>query len=488
MIAAMISRPTQTTSAFAPHTRAADQGSGTKRRAFATACRRFTVPTIGLLVFLALGGTAVARPAPAAPSIAFPAAGTLDAAATRALNALDKARATYEIAMEGIRKSARERLDKEFERAAAAAKKSKDAAPEVDAAKAKLDAFEAAGTIEGLTDAGALEKRYAQASKLLADAYVDAETGTAKSDRDLSDAISREYDVFGSHADLNPWGKNVLAAPLALMPGGKAASVEVSTARGYRVQIVGTMTPRTDGAAQPADAAILTLRVPLPGGKQITIPARAGRDGKVLVLLTVNADAVAADLGAVRPVDMTKAEPSTEKVLKLGAVGEQVTIERVQFKPMIDGAPPEMPEPSESKPKAPSTPRTTSSPGSASSAAAKQQDVLRTGAELRGSVVNRNNNEAVLEAEIIRLTADRLVLETRRSGNSGQRVEWVFERAGESLTLKDMTPKGGTGRFRVNSGSGKIQGDSISFNARFERINTKGGADVENNRYKLKKE
>lgn len=436
--------------------------------------------------------------------------------AARSLGTLATARGTYEKEMEKIRARVESVLQADLLRA----QKGKDPITAVEAVNKRMAAWRGQGSVEGLGNDDAIIAQYGQAAKKLATAYAKAMADATASKNDaLSEALSAEAQSAASHRDLAPWGEELLDAQAerALTSGGKDVRVLVKLPEDseYRLQVVATLTrrgARGDGGrgevlpvaehkgapegGEPAPApdapdappekdapeigarGVMTVEFPLFGGTRLTVPVDAGKDGKVRAIFTVRHDTVSADLGVTRPIDVGTAKQGAERMVVLRAVTGDVSLESVRVKPVIEGAPPE----DKARPTAPAKREKSGAPP------AGPVDTLQRGDKLTGIRADRHNNRPLWEAEIESLSDTSLVLVGRRTGNSGTRFRFEFQRNGDSLTLTKMTCLGASIRYDQESGKGTIKEDKITFKANYVILNNKGGGAQENDTYTLKKE
>jgi len=244
--------------------------------------------------------------------------------------ALASAHKTYESAMQGVRADIDRAVKKKLDAATKPGAVDNEA---LDAARAEKLAFEAEGKWPEGTDSERARGRAAAAAQALLGAYGRAVAAyTKEGNEPLAQAIIQERKAFENRCDLTPWGPNLVKdkpdAERTLSSEGPELTVEATLPEGYRVEVT---------AKRNGDAGWLIVGVPLGHGERLPVSSLADKDGIIHLLLSVRTDGISADLGAARPVELSKAVAG--KGLTLRSQDGPILIESIRLKPILTGGP-----------------------------------------------------------------------------------------------------------------------------------------------------
>eukprot|EP00913_Durusdinium_trenchii_P006004 g5616.t1 len=244
-------------------------------------------------------------------------------ATTDAEAKLARQRTIYERDLERLRK----RIESQLESKKRTVQKS-GTTTETDRLLAEIDAYESRGEIPDVRAADSIRRGYAKAAGDMMNAY-----NRARLEPGGDELFSDEADHFEHHWDLTPWRALPLPSPgePATLTPDQPITLPNELTLPFRLEVT---------AEAIDDDATLAVEFQSAEGTRLAVRAAPDDRGRFRVLLTIDEDFVAADLGLTRPIDRSHAYVSDTTDIELFAKDGAVRISSARIKPVIDDAPP----------------------------------------------------------------------------------------------------------------------------------------------------
>lgn len=254
------------------------------------------------------------------------------AAADSIANELEEKRSAYEAAIARIRTKVEEELARQLN----AAEKSATPLESIRSAKTVASSFRERGELPVFSSREQLLQQYAVVSDEMLKGYASAITAYSKQGKSaLADAVDAEARLFQSLWDLVPWqtvGDDRSSSTLVrIVKDAKPSVFEIGRLENYRVEIKGKRT---------SESGSLIVGFPLARGRSVEQTVLLSDKGTFWTLATISGEALSADLGLTRPIDMSKAAASEQRGLTFRALSSDFQVDSIRFKPIVKQAPP----------------------------------------------------------------------------------------------------------------------------------------------------
>ncbi|MDX2148023.1 MAG: hypothetical protein SFZ23_10920 [Planctomycetota bacterium] len=411
--------------------------------------------------------TPAAEPASSAkPSSAKPS--STQTGSADAILLLHAARRDYEAKLEALRLDIEQAFQSRRDNLPASA----EGVRVLETIDAQSRAFDAQGSLAGVARSEEFVRRYAKLADDLTATYDEAIRASLKARQsELASRLTGESRVFRTHRDLVPWGANLLqdrSPSDRTLPPGEAMRFNLPHPGEFRLEIIASALDAAAPTQTPSYSALLDVEFPV--ADVGTARARAIAHNHALVFYaTILQDEAVADSGVAEPARIDANAGMARPVITLRSLDAPVLVESVRVKPLVRGTPPSIKQ-KRADPKG--DPRRDDAEGR-DGFAGTTGPVLRAGTPLVGESGWTRSRTGIL-GKVDRLSADSLVLLTWEKGGNNSRIEWVFDRAGEAITLRAMNRKGQTQTYRVNEGTGSVRGSEITFRADYTTIQPDG--------------
>ncbi|MFI4896406.1 MAG: hypothetical protein ACIARR_01115 [Phycisphaerales bacterium JB059] len=346
---------------------------------------------------------------------------------------LARQRTIYERDLERLRK----RIESQLESKKRSVQKS-GTTTETDQLLAEIDAYESRGQIPDVRAADSIRRGYAKAAEAMTKAY-----NKAKLEPGGAELFTEEAEHFSSHWDLTPWRALPLPSPdepVTLTPDQPIA-LPNDVSLPFRLEVT---------AEAIDDDASRAVEFQSAEGTRLAVRADPDDRGRFRVLLTVDEDFVAADLGLTRPIDRSHAYVSETTIIELFARDGAVRINSARIKPVIDGAPPRA--------------QVAGKAGNRN----KEPDPnpLPQGSEWTGTLFGESAGARVATVKVISSDDTSATLSvTDKHGTN----HWLLQRQGANFVVTSVLPKKSRQgvHFKNVRGTGRVENGHLRWNGRW---------------------